>query len=80
MKHEPIIRLGVFLAVLLAAAIWEVLLPRRQNTVRKSIRWLSNLGLVVINTIAQAPTALLRKHCGADSAKCHDRSHVSIPT
>lgn len=33
-------------------ALWELLAPRRRLTVRKAPRWASNLGLVVLNTIA----------------------------
>ncbi|MHC2066406.1 sterol desaturase family protein [Bremerella sp. T1] len=49
---EMIVRLSFFLGVLLAMTLWEVLSPRRTLSVRKSPRWLSNLGLIVVNTIA----------------------------
>ncbi len=49
---EMIVRLSFFLGVLLPMTLWEVLSPRRTLSVRKSPRWLSNLGLVVVNTIA----------------------------
>ena len=52
MQHEPIIRLVFFVGVLVAMAVWEVLAPRRRLTVSKPLRWFSNLGLVVVNTIA----------------------------
>jgi sterol desaturase/sphingolipid hydroxylase (fatty acid hydroxylase superfamily) len=38
--------------VLAAVALAELLLPRRPLTLRKGPRWLSNLGLVAVNTIA----------------------------
>ncbi len=49
---EIIVRLSCFVGVLLAMALWELLAPRRKLKVGKSSRWLSNLSLVVINTIA----------------------------
>jgi sterol desaturase/sphingolipid hydroxylase (fatty acid hydroxylase superfamily) len=52
MQHEPIIRLVFFVGVLVAMAVWEALAPRRQLAVSKPLRWFSNLGLVVVNTIA----------------------------
>jgi sterol desaturase/sphingolipid hydroxylase (fatty acid hydroxylase superfamily) len=49
--HEPIIRLGCFASVLLLVAIWEALAPRRRPTVGRPVRWLSNLGLVALDTL-----------------------------
>ena len=46
---ELSIRLGCFLAVLIAMASWEVFLTRRKLVVRKPWRWASNLSLVAIN-------------------------------
>jgi sterol desaturase/sphingolipid hydroxylase (fatty acid hydroxylase superfamily) len=46
MQREPIIRLAIFLGVLVAMAVWEVL------SINKGLRWFSNLGLTVVNTIA----------------------------
>ncbi|MDO8718421.1 MAG: sterol desaturase family protein [Polaromonas sp.] len=51
LAHEPVIRLGFFLGVFALVGIWEVLAPRRALTVSKSLRWASNLGLVVLNTV-----------------------------
>jgi hypothetical protein len=31
--------------------LWEILAPRRQLTQPKSIRWLNNIGINVLNTI-----------------------------
>ncbi len=51
-RYEAAIRLGCFIAVLLAMALWEALAPRRQLSVRRPWRWGSNLGLVALNTLA----------------------------
>lgn len=48
---EMIVRLTCFLGVLVAMAWWELLAPRRMLKVAKTSRWLSNLALVVLNTI-----------------------------
>ena len=49
--HEPVIRLGFFLVTFALVALWEVLAPRRVLTVSRAVRWTSNLGLVVLNTV-----------------------------
>jgi len=49
LASEPGIRLSSFLGVLAAMVAWEMLAPRRRLTVRKPLRWSSNLGLVAIN-------------------------------
>ena len=51
LAHEPAIRLSFFIGVFALVGIWEVLAPRRALTVSKSLRWASNLGLVVLNTV-----------------------------
>ena len=49
---EPLIRLGCFLGVLLAMALWEALTPRRQQAIGRLRRWPNNIGLVVLDTLA----------------------------
>ncbi len=49
--NEPAIRLGFFLGTFVVIGLWEVLAPRRALTVSKALRWTSNLGLVVLNTV-----------------------------
>ncbi|NQV80318.1 MAG: sterol desaturase family protein [Alphaproteobacteria bacterium] len=48
--NEPILRLGVFAGVLVVMAAWEAVAPRRHDVTRL-VRWGSNLGIVVLNTI-----------------------------
>jgi sterol desaturase/sphingolipid hydroxylase (fatty acid hydroxylase superfamily) len=50
--YEPAVRLGCFSGVLLLMAVWEALAPRRRRTVGRPLRWASNLGLVVLNSLA----------------------------
>jgi sterol desaturase/sphingolipid hydroxylase (fatty acid hydroxylase superfamily) len=49
--YESVIRLGCFVGVLAAMALWEVLAPRRRLTAAKPSRWASNLGLVILDTV-----------------------------
>jgi sterol desaturase/sphingolipid hydroxylase (fatty acid hydroxylase superfamily) len=49
---EMPVRLSCFAGVLMLMAAWEMCAPRRQRTVAKKVRWLSNLGLVALNTLA----------------------------
>ena len=51
LANEPAIRLGFFLGVFAIVALWELAAPRRVLTVSKTLRWSSNLGLVVLNTV-----------------------------
>jgi sterol desaturase/sphingolipid hydroxylase (fatty acid hydroxylase superfamily) len=52
LKSECSIRLGCFAGVLALTALGEALLPRRHPTVKKGSRWVNNLGLVFLNTLA----------------------------
>ena len=49
--NEPAVRLGLFLGVFSAMALWEFALPRRVLRRSKRARWTNNLVLVVLNTI-----------------------------
>ena len=51
MDLEAFIRLAFFVAIFAAIGLWEVVAPRRALTVPKTMRWASNLGLVVLNTL-----------------------------
>lgn len=51
LANEPVIRLSFFLGTFAVVGLWEVLAPRRALTVSKALRWASNLGLVVLNTV-----------------------------
>ena len=48
---EAGIRISCFVGVFLALAVWEVLAPRRALLLSKSLRWGSNLGLVLVNSL-----------------------------
>ncbi|MBI1778355.1 MAG: sterol desaturase family protein [Proteobacteria bacterium] len=51
LAHESTIRLAFFGGMLAAMAAWEVLAPRRQRVVSRWVRWPSNFGIVVLNTV-----------------------------
>ena len=51
LDNEPAIRLAFFLGVFAIIGLWEVVAPRRALTVSKTLRWGSNLSLVVLNTL-----------------------------
>lgn len=46
------IRLLVFVSVLIAMAAAEALWPRKERALKRPVRWLNNLSLSVINTLA----------------------------
>ena len=49
--NELVIRLSFFFGIFAVIAAWEIRLPRRKLSVSKGLRWASNLGLVVLNTV-----------------------------
>lgn len=51
LSNEPTVRLGFFVGIFSLVALWEWLAPRRALTVSKALRWRSNLGLVLLNTV-----------------------------
>lgn len=60
-RNELLIRLGSFFGILVIMFLWELIAPRRPLTTSKITRWFSNLGLVLIDSIAVRlvfPTAL----------------------
>ena len=48
---ELALRLGVFLAVFTALALWERAAPARVPRLARLVRWRANLGLAVVNTL-----------------------------
>lgn len=52
LTHEPSIRLVVFLGIFSAVAVSEILWPRRVLTVPKMQRWVANLGIFALSTLA----------------------------
>lgn len=52
LNNEPTIRLGAFLGIFILMALWELVAPRRGLTAPKPKRWLINLGITALNTVA----------------------------
>ncbi len=50
-QYELAIRLGFFFGILVIMFLWELIAPRRPLTVSKKARWVSNLGLVFIDSL-----------------------------
>lgn len=50
MIEEPL-RLGVFLSVLGAMALWEIASPQRRQEIPRVIRWSNNFALVALDTV-----------------------------
>src|ERR1700757_1549199 len=51
LQHQSLVRLSCFAGVLALMAVWEFLAPRRRLTASEPARWLSNLGLVAVDTL-----------------------------
>ncbi len=50
-ENEIAIRLGFFVGIFVFMASWELIAPRRDLSTSKALRWFTNIGIVVINTI-----------------------------
>jgi len=50
-EHEIAIRLAAFALTFLAVALWELVAPQRTLALPRALRWRSNLGIVVLNTL-----------------------------
>jgi sterol desaturase/sphingolipid hydroxylase (fatty acid hydroxylase superfamily) len=51
LPYEIPIRLAAFAGVLVLMAAWELLAPRRHHAAERPLRWSSNLGIVVLDTV-----------------------------
>ena len=51
MDHEIVIRISCFLGIFALIAIWEWIFPCRMLAVSKTKRWISNLGIVFLNSM-----------------------------
>ncbi len=51
LAHEPVVRLSAFAGIFATMALWEMLAPRRRQTIGRLRRWPSNLGIVLLNTV-----------------------------
>lgn len=49
--NEPLLRFLAFSGVFAALVVWELLAPRRPQQLGRAIRWPSNLGVVVLDTV-----------------------------
>ena len=64
MDSETRIRLGAFLGVFVAMALWEVFAPRRPLALGRSWRWPNNLGVTALNAILLRAPAAGGSGCG----------------
>ena len=51
LDNEATIRLAFFLGVLAAMAAWELAAPRRRLVASRTLRWLSNIAVVILGTV-----------------------------
>lgn len=50
-EHEMGVRLSFFFGVFSIMAFWEWIIPRRQLQFSKPIRWIGNIGIMVLNSL-----------------------------
>ncbi len=83
LEHEVTLRLACFFAVLGGMALWEVAAPRRVLTVSKALRWTSNLGIVVLNTVLLRllfPAAAVGMAAFAATQGWGVLNHIAVPS
>ncbi len=51
LSYEPMVRLAAFGAVFIVMAGWELIRPRRKQSIRRRWRWPNNLGVVVVDSL-----------------------------
>jgi sterol desaturase/sphingolipid hydroxylase (fatty acid hydroxylase superfamily) len=51
LASETTVRLGAFLGVFIAMALWEVVAPRRPLALGRGVRWPSNLGVAALDAL-----------------------------
>jgi sterol desaturase/sphingolipid hydroxylase (fatty acid hydroxylase superfamily) len=49
--NESLLRLATFAGIFATMAVWEILRPRRNQTLGRATRWPGNIGIVVLDTI-----------------------------
>src|SRR5438046_2869522 len=49
--YEPLVRLGIFAAVFVAMAVWELLTPRRPQAIGRNWRWPNDLGVLAVDAL-----------------------------
>ena len=50
-EFEPYVRSSAFVGVFVLVALWELAAPRRTLRVSKAVRWTSNIGIVILDTV-----------------------------
>jgi sterol desaturase/sphingolipid hydroxylase (fatty acid hydroxylase superfamily) len=51
LANEPLIRLAVFAGIFAVMAAWEILAPRREQSIGRGGRWPGNIGIVVLDAV-----------------------------
>jgi len=51
LANEPLVRISFFLGIFVAMGAWEGAAARRRQKISRLLRWINNLGVVVVNTI-----------------------------
>lgn len=80
--EQGTIRLVMFASVLIIMALLEAYLPRRERTLKRSERWLTNLTLSVVNVFALKLLGPMTAIAVANYAVAHDiglLSFLSLP-
>ena len=52
MTNEVVIRVVFFFGIFASVAIWELVAPRRALTTSKTVRWFSNIIIILLNPVA----------------------------
>jgi len=75
MENEIGLRLWFFFGVLIIIALWERLCPKRKLRINRNIRWVRNLSLVALNSIA---TRLILPFTAASIAIYAEQNQIGL--
>jgi sterol desaturase/sphingolipid hydroxylase (fatty acid hydroxylase superfamily) len=82
LAYEPFVRLAAFIGVFALMALWELLAPRRPQTIGRGVRWPNNIAIVVIDTLVVRilfPTAAVGLALVAETQGWGLFNHLGLP-
>jgi len=82
LAYEPFVRLAAFIGVFALMALWELLAPRRGQTIGRGVRWPHNIAIVVIDTVVVRilfPTAAVGLALIAETRGWGLFNHLGLP-
>lgn len=81
-EQETLVRLASFIFVFAVFTVWELAAPRRVSQYSKSVRWVNNLSVTLLNTLITwlaIPFAAVAMAAIAQQQNLGLLNHVNLP-